>query len=200
MKWEKLSHLEHVLQRPDSYVGAVKPDTESCWCLDSGRFVKKDLTYSPALLKIFDEILVNALDQHALHPQDTTKIDVRVDMESGEISVSNNGKGIPITMHETEKVYIPELIFGTLLTSSNYDDSEDRTTGGRNGYGAKLTNIYSSKFSLKVKDPSQGKQMSWEWTQNMQKCTPSKPRPRVWLMVRWLSSSPQTGRGLECVG
>ena len=175
MKWEKLSHLEHVLQRPDSYVGAVKPDTESCWCLDSGRFVKKDLTYSPALLKIFDEILVNALDQHALHPQDTTKIDVRVDMESGEISVSNNGKGIPITMHETEKVYIPELIFGTLLTSSNYDDSEDRTTGGRNGYGAKLTNIYSSKFSLKVKDPSQGKQMSWEWTQNMQKCTPSKP-------------------------
>ena len=77
-------------------------------------------------------------DQHALHPQDTTKIDVKVDMESGEISVSNNGQGIPITMHDTEKVYIPELIFGTLLTSSNYDDSEDRTTGGRNGYGAKL--------------------------------------------------------------
>ena len=178
MKWEKLSHLEHVLKRPDSYVGSVKPDTEPSWILDTNEnfFVKKNLTYPPALLKIFDEILVNALDQHAVYPKDTTKIDVNVDIESGSISVVNNGKGIPISLHEAEKVYIPQLIFGTLLTSSNYDDTEERTTGGRNGYGSKLTNIYSSNFEVSVKDPENKKQMSWSWKNNMQLDGTSKPK------------------------
>lgn len=170
MKWEKLSHLEHVLKRPDSYVGSVKPDTEPSWVLDDNEnfFVKKNLTYPPALLKIFDEILVNALDQHALHPKEVNKIDVLVDRDTGSIQVSNNGKGIPIVKHEKENVYIPELIFGTLLTSSNYDDSEERTTGGRNGYGSKLTNIYSKEFELFVKDPENHKQYTWSWKDNMQ--------------------------------
>lgn len=169
-KWEKLSHLEHVLRRPDSYVGSTKPDIESSWVLDTcgQKFVKAELTYPPALLKIFDEILVNALDQHAMDPSRTTKIAVKVDMEKGSISITNNGPGIPIVMHEKEKVYVPQLIFGTLLTSSNYDDTEERITGGRNGYGAKLTNIYSSSFSLSVKDPQNKKKMSWNWENNMQ--------------------------------
>ena len=70
---------------------------------------------------------------------DTVK--VTVDPENNTISVYNNGRGIPIEIHSTEKVYIPELIFGHLLSSSNYDDDEKKLTGGRNGYGAKLTNI-----------------------------------------------------------
>mgnify|MGYP000106082697 CR=1 FL=1 len=168
MKWEKLSHLEHVLKRPDSYVGSTKLDTETSWVLDDGKFVKKNLIYPPALLKIFDEILVNALDQHALHPKEVTKIDVVYDYNMGCITVSNNGKGIPIVKHDTEDVYIPELIFGTLLTSSNYDDAEQRTTGGRNGYGSKLTNIYSKKFEVLVKDPEKQKQHTWFWKDNMQ--------------------------------
>ena len=168
MKWEKLSHLEHVLKRPDSYVGSTKLDTESSWVLDDGKFVRKNLTYPPALLKIFDEILVNALDQHALHPQEVNKINVVYSYDTGCITVSNNGKGIPIVKHETENVYIPELIFGTLLTSSNYDDTEDRTTGGRNGYGSKLTNIYSKEFEVLVKDPENQKQYTWLWKDNMQ--------------------------------
>ena len=60
------------------------------------------------------------------------------------VSVTNDGDGIPIEEHPTEKVWVPELIFGHLLTSSNYDDSKERTTGGRNGYGAKLTNVFST--------------------------------------------------------
>lgn len=174
MKWEKLSHLEHVLKRPDSYVGSTKPDTEASWVLEDGKFIKKNLTYPPALLKIFDEILVNALDQHALHPQEVTKIDVKIN-DYGAISISNNGNGIPIIHHETEKVYIPELIFGTLLTSSNYDDAEQRTTGGRNGYGSKLTNIYSKKFSVKVKDPVNKLTANWLWKNNMNGPAASSP-------------------------
>ena len=60
------------------------------------------------------------------------------------ISVWNNGKGIPITIHKEHKIYVPELILGNLLTSSNYDDTEKKTTGGRNGFGAKLANVFST--------------------------------------------------------
>ena len=53
-------------------------------------------------------------------------------------------------MHNAEKMYVPELIFGTLLTSSNYDDDEKKVTGGRNGYGAKLCNIFSTEFTVET--------------------------------------------------
>ena len=66
------------------------------------------------------------------------------------ISVWNNGRGIPVEMHSVEKKYVPELIFGTLLTSSNYDDNEKKMTGGRHGYGAKLCNIFSTEFSVQT--------------------------------------------------
>jgi len=63
---------------------------------------------------------------------------------------------VPIVMHKDHKVYVPELIFGNLLTSSNYDDGEKKVTGGRNGYGAKLANIFSSKFIVETVDSRQG--------------------------------------------
>jgi len=84
-------------------------------------------------------------------------IKVTIDSEKNEISVFNNGKGIPVEIHEKEKVYIPELIFGHLLTSSNYDDNEKKVTGGRNGYGAKLCNIFSTEFIVETSDKHAGK-------------------------------------------
>ena len=63
-------------------------------------------------------------------------IKVTIDRESGEISVTNDGKGIPVEIHEKEGVYVPQMVFGELLTGDNYNDGEDRVVGGRNGYGA----------------------------------------------------------------
>ena len=79
-------------------------------------------------------------------------IKVTIDRENNTISVYNNGRGIPIEMHSKEGVYVPELIFGHLLTSSNYDDNEKKVTGGRNGYGAKLCNIFSTEFIVETAD------------------------------------------------
>lgn len=69
----------------------------------------------------------------------------------------NNGKGIPVIMHKVEKMYVPEMIFGTLLTSSNYNDDQKKVTGGRNGYGAKLCNIFSTKFTLETSSKAEKK-------------------------------------------
>lgn len=103
---------------------------------------------------------------------DTLKI--TIDPENNVISVWNNGKGIPIEIHSTEKIYIPEMIFGNLLTSSNYDDNEKKLTGGRNGYGAKLTNIYSHRFTVETADKNSAQKYKQTWSNNMSTC--EKPK------------------------
>lgn len=87
----------------------------------------------------------------------------------GSISVWNNGKGIPIVMHKEHKVYVPELVFGHLLTSSNYDDKIKKVTGGRNGYGAKLTNIFSKKMTIETADSKNRKLYKQTFSNNMKK-------------------------------
>ena len=122
------------------------------WVLDqeNNRMVNKEITYVPGLYKIFDEILVNAADNKVRDKKmDTIKIDINA--EKGEIKIFNNGKGIPVVHHKEEKMYVPTMIFGHLLTSSNFNDEEEKVTGGRNGYGAKLCNVFSKKFT--VEDP-----------------------------------------------
>jgi DNA topoisomerase II len=103
---------------------------------------------------------------------DALKVDI--DPEAGTISVFNNGRGIPIEIHSKEKIYIPELIFGHLLSSSNYDDDEKKLTGGRNGYGAKLANIYSHEFILETADRNTGQKYKQTWTENMSKMGKAK--------------------------
>lgn len=84
--------------------------------------------------------------------RDKTCDELRVEIDAKEerISVENNGSGIPVQMHQTEKMYIPEMVFGNLLAGDNFNDEKQRVTGGRNGYGAKLTNIFSKKFVLET--------------------------------------------------
>ena len=101
-------------------------------------------------------------------------IKVTIDPENNVISVYNNGRGIPIEIHQKEKIYVPELIFGHLLSSSNYDDDEKKLTGGRNGYGAKLANIYSTEFTVETADKERAQKYVQTWTENMGKCGKAK--------------------------
>jgi DNA topoisomerase-2 len=84
---------------------------------NDNRIIEREITFTPGLFKIFDEIVVNAADNKQRDPN-MDKIDVVVDPESNQVSVKNNGKGIPIVMHKEHNVYVPTLIFGHLLTGS----------------------------------------------------------------------------------
>nr|ADL09409.1 DNA topoisomerase II [Omphalotus nidiformis] len=173
--YQKLSQLEHILKRPDSYIGSVETITQAMWTYDADtkRMVHREVKYVPGFFKIVDEILVNAADNKINDPSmDTLK--VNIDIEENTISVYNNGKGIPIEIHSQEKMYIPELIFGHLLSSSNYDDDEKKLTGGRNGYGAKHANIYSHEFTVETADKNTQQKYKQTWTDNMSKC--GKPK------------------------
>jgi len=165
-KYQKLTQIEHILKRPDTYIGDTTLQKEKQYIYENDKIIKKEIVYPPGLMKIFDEILVNARDHYINDPTcDTIKI--TIDITQNEISVMNNGKGIDVEMHQEHNVYVPELIFGHLLTSTNYDDTEKRTTGGRNGYGAKLTNIFSTFFSIETVDGNRKRKYYQEFKNNM---------------------------------
>ncbi len=166
--YKKVGQVDHILLRPDTYIGDVKLQKELMWVYSEtlDKIVEKEINYVPGLYKIFDEVLVNAGDRVQ---EDSTcdTIKVNIDQETNTISVWNNGLGIPVKIHQEHNLYVPSLIFGELLTSSNYDDSVERTTGGRNGYGAKLANIYSTYFKVETLDAEEGLQFSQEFKSNM---------------------------------
>ncbi|KAI9090852.1 DNA topoisomerase [Phlyctochytrium arcticum] len=172
--YQKKTQLEHILIRPDTYVGSIESQTTNTWVYEDDRMVFRNVTFVPGLYKIFDEIIVNAADNKVRDPaMDTLK--VKIDKENNCISVYNNGRGIPIEMHAKEKVYVPELIFGHLLTSSNYDDDEKKITGGRNGFGAKLCNIFSTEFVVETADSATGRKFIQIHSENMSK----KSEPKI---------------------
>jgi DNA topoisomerase-2 len=165
--YKQLSPREHILARPDTYIGAVTAQTMTTWVCeeDNWKCTKKQVTYVPGFLKCFDEILTNASD-HAVREGSGVSF-ISVDIQSdGSIKVKNDGSGIPVVMHKDAGILLPELIFGGLLSGSNFNDDEDERYGaGRNGYGSKLTNIFSSNFSVLTTD---GKHtFDGEWIDSM---------------------------------
>ncbi|XP_075262608.1 DNA topoisomerase 2-alpha-like isoform X2 [Convolutriloba macropyga] len=168
--YQKKTQLEHILLRPDTYIGSVEPITQPMWVYDGEELGMRfrPVTFTPGLYKIFDEILVNAADNKQRDPK-MKKMKITIDPERNIYSVWNDGSGIPVQMHKTEKMYVPSLIFGHLLTSSNFDDTQKKVTGGRNGFGAKLCNVFSRKFTVETASKSNKKKFKQTWTNNMGK-------------------------------
>lgn len=154
--YQKLTQEEHVLKRPDTYVGSTLIQDKAVWTISDPNNIndfsieKKNIKYTPAFLKLFDEILTNASD-HVQRGGGVKNIKVNI-TKDWNISVWNDGTGIPIQIHKEHNIYVPELIFGHLLTGSNYDDTEERYGAGRNGLGSKLVSIFSSKFVIDCAD------------------------------------------------
>lgn len=162
--YQKMTPLEHIKKLPDTYIGSIeRTDAEMwVWNRENQRMEKRQVSFIPGLYKIFDEIIVNCIDQHvrmrvAGSDNPVTIMRVSINQETGEISVYNNGDGIDVEVHQEHHMYVPELIFGNLLTSANYDANEKKITGGKNGYGAKLTNIFSRHFTVETVDAKRKK-------------------------------------------
>ena len=182
-KYKKEELQTHIYNTPDTYVGGCDLICEKLFIYDSGenKIVEKEIEYIPALFNIYNEILVNAKDQvtrlNGLYSKDksvnvVSEIKVSFNSEKGEISIMNNGDGIDVAEHPKEKkngkpIYIPQLIFGELLTSTNYNKNEQKVVGGKNGYGAKLTNIFSKSFKLETVDAKRKKKYTQLFRGNM---------------------------------
>jgi hypothetical protein len=141
-KYVKKDPISHILDRPDMYVGSLRPkETEEFVCGDDFKIYQKKVNISPALLRIFIEPLSNVIDNVARSRASgakLSKIEISVDKKTGETTFINDGEVIPVELHPEEKCYNHTMIFGQLLTSSNYDDTEDREDiSGKNGLGIK---------------------------------------------------------------
>ena len=164
-KYKKHELKNHILTLPDTYIGSCESTLLKLYLYnnDDKKMVEREIMYVPGLLKIFDEIIVNAID-HAMRLKSEAKdgkenikhtknIKVTINKESGYITIYNDGDGIDVEKHATyNDIWVPELIFGELLTSTNYDKNEEKIWGGKNGYGAKLTNIFSKEFTIETID------------------------------------------------
>ena len=175
-KYVKLDPIDHVLRRPNMYVGSIEEDEYKTWSFDekSQKMIKKNLKYVPGFYKIYDELIVNILDHMKRIEMDKNEdknevknIKISIDLDENKIEVYNDGDGIDIEIHPEHKVYIPELIFGNMLTSTNYDENEEKVIGGMNGIGAKACNIFSKKFILETVDASKELKYTQEFEDNM---------------------------------
>jgi len=172
-KYVKKDPISHILSRPDMYVGSTRAREieEYVVVTDSYRIDRKSVNVSPAILRIFIEPLSNIIDNVArskLGKNKVTKISIEINEDTGKISLWNDGEIIPVELHDEEKCYNHTMIFGHLLTSSNYDDDEDREDiSGRNGLGVKLSNVFSTEFIVEGADPDNGKLFKQIWRNNM---------------------------------
>lgn len=197
-KYKKYELREHIYNIPDTYIGSVNNTTLELYLFDdeSKKMQPKEINYVPGLLKIFDEVIVNAIDHSVRLMLEEEKgkenvkhvktIKVNVDKISGQISIYNDGNGIDVVMHQSLQVYIPELITGTLLTSTNYNHQEEKIIGGKGGYGLKLTNIFSKEFSVETVDHYRQRVFVQHYKNNMLekdkpsiRATPKLPYTRI---------------------
>ena len=165
--YKKKSLHDHVLALPDTYIGSVNCDTMEMWVFDraSNKIVCRDITFPPGLYKITDEIYVNARD-HRIRDPTCKNIKVVINKAENTISVYNDGNGIDVAIHKELNIYVPEMIFGHLLTSSNYE-VKGKTVGGKNGMGGKANNIFSKRFEVETVDKKRRKKYYQMFEDNM---------------------------------
>jgi DNA topoisomerase-2 len=175
VKYQKLTQIEHILKRPSMYIGSTDEIQDFVWVMDdnNNKIIEKQIKYIPGLYKIFDEIIVNAYDQSIKDPT-VSVIKINIEPEKNTFTIFNDGRGIDVVLHTKENIFVPELIFGTLLTSTSFDESTVRITGGTHGLGAKLTNIFSSYFKVEVGDPINKKKFVQTYENNLS--VRSKPK------------------------
>ena len=172
-EYEEKDLRTHIYENSDTYAGSDQKIKAALPKMDEGQkeIIIKETEYFPVIYKCFDEIIVNARDQRErLKGREgavpLTEIKVNIDKGTGVISVYNNGDSIKVAKHSSG-LYNPNLIFGRLLTSGNYKKDEKRIVGGKNGYGAKIVNIFSDSFDIEIGDRFTKKKYTQHFYDNM---------------------------------
>ena len=154
-KYQKKTDKEHILDNPDTYIGSVENISHSLYVYEESKIQEKSMDYNPGLFKLFDEGIVNCRDHYIRMKQqkDAEHVNqIHIHIENNKITLYNNGNGIDVEKHPTHKVWIPELIFAHLRTSTNYNKEEKKITGGKNGFGFKLVLIWSTYGKIETID------------------------------------------------
>ena len=193
LQYQQKTDKQHILDNPDTYIGSVENVDANMWVFEENTILNKTIEYNPGLYKLFDEGIVNARDhvirmiQSPLSDKKyVTYIDTTIS-EDGTITISNDGNGIDIAKHPENGLWIPEMIFGHLRTSTNYNKEEKKIVGGKNGFGFKLVLIWSTYGRIETVDHTRGLKYVQEFKNNLDeicpptitKCSSQKPYTKV---------------------
>ena len=202
-KYQKKSDKQHVLDNPDTYIGSIENVSSNVFIYNQNnqKIVEKNISYIPGLYKLFDEGIVNCRD-HVIRMNQlisqtnksnktsqifpVTKIDVSISDDT--ISLYNDGNGIDVSMHPEYNIWIPELIFGHLRTSTNYDKSEKKIVGGKNGFGFKLVLIWSTWGQIETVDSKTGQKYIQTFKNNLDIIEPpiiTKSQSKPYTIVKF---------------
>ena len=200
-KYQQKTDKQHILDNPDTYIGGIEKIDSDLFILNASgeKIIEKNISYIPALFKLFDEGVVNCRD-HVIRMQQAISnkvensipvsyIDVSIDEETGTITMMNDGNGIDVVEHPEYKIWIPEMIFGHLRTSTNYDKTEKKIVGGKNGFGFKLVLIWSLYGYVETIDHVRGLKYTQEFKTNLDiiekpKITKCKSKPYTKIVFR----------------
>ena len=181
-KYQKKTDKEHVLDNPDTYIGSIEQISSNMYIYDevNKKIVEKNIDFIPGLYKLFDEAIVNCRD-HVIRMEQliastsnvTTEVNYPVTnisitiADDGIITLTNDGNGIDVSIHSEYGIWIPELIFAHMRTSTNYDKTEKKVVGGKNGFGFKLVLIWSSWGKIETVDAKTGQKYVQEFKNNL---------------------------------
>ena len=165
--YQRKTHREHILDLPDTYIGSIVTGPEEVFVRDGDNFKSTEVAFNPGFYKLVDELLVNAHDHVIRLRQKNSEnpvkhIEVYIVGNGTTFTIRNDGEPIDVAQHPEHKVWIPQMIFGELLTSTNYNKDEKKLVGGKNGYGVKLVNIFAKHMNVHVQDA--GRQLSYMQT------------------------------------
>jgi DNA topoisomerase-2 len=190
--YQRKTHREHILDLPDTYIGSVATVPEEVFLREEETFKAATIAVNPGFYKLIDELLVNAHDQVVrLRSRQSTNpvknITVKCDAES--FHIVNDGEPIDVAEHPEHKTWIPQMIFGELLTSTNYDKNEKKLVGGKNGYGVKLVNIFAREMTVEIVDQPRGLAYSQVFKNNMTEVEKPIVKPikhKSFVSIGWL--------------
>ena len=153
--YDKRSMHESIILKPEIYLSNMTTTKENTTIYKDGAIITVNQNTNDGYKKIFDEVISNAADQYVRIADSEFPVkNIKVDFnDDGSISVYNDGAGLDVVIHKKTGKYVPEMVFANLLTSGNYTIGEKRVTTGQFGLGAKLTNIFSLKFTVETVDP-----------------------------------------------
>ena len=191
-QYRKHTHREHILNLPDTYIGSIENCVEDLFIVEGESFVEKSISpFNPGFYKLIDELLVNAHDHVIRLRQRNSENPVKkidVEITDNTITIRNDGEAIDVEKHPDYGVYIPQMIFGELLTSTNYDKDEKKLVGGKNGYGVKLVNIFAKKLVITIVDGKRNLKYMQEFEDNMSKVhapTVKASKVKPYVEVSW---------------
>jgi DNA topoisomerase-2 len=173
-QYQKKTDKEHILDTPDTYIGSIENTNDFMYILKEDKIIQTQIEYNPALFKLFDEGIVNCRD-HVIRTQmkkdkgEETELvtSINIEISNNRITMTNNGDGIDVEKHPTYNIWIPEMIFGHLRTSTNYNKEEQKITGGKNGFGFKLVLIWSTWGQIETVDAKRGLKYSQVFENNL---------------------------------